>query len=156
MSLITDTELADQLDLPVALPAAVFKKDSWIVLATVKLQNPMRLTYRFLQLQLQSVTIDPAIGGAEPTIVDATKGLAYVAIFKNYGGERPGSSVAQGTNFDVVNATAAGLFERATSTSLVIDATSVATYSFVLVNNTGNADLKMSVCGQVRLDLNSA
>lgn len=154
MGYITEKQIADRLDLPVALPTTEVKRNNWLVVATFKIQSPMQLTFRYLQLQLVDFT---TVGTSGVTLVESGKGMCYVGIFKNYDGTSPsGNPNLQGTLNDVVIASAAGVVSRnPDNASLVLTGGAVPeSYSFVLVNNTTNTDIRANINGQIRLDLN--
>ena len=62
MSYITDKQLEDRIDLPISLPVTEVKRNSWLVLATYAIAAPMKLNFRFLQLQLMNAVV---VGGEE-------------------------------------------------------------------------------------------
>ncbi len=156
MPYVTTAQLVDRLDLPIALPSSELKPNNWLVLATFKVQAPMQLTFRYLQLQIS----DNVLVGLTDTaskLVEPGRGLAYIGIFKNYDGSAPNSnSSLQGTSNDVVFGETSGIFSRITDSPLVITPGTIAeSYSFVVVNNTANTNLTVSVNGQIRLDLSA-
>jgi hypothetical protein len=152
MPYLTDKQLNDVLDLPVSLPASQLKADTWLVLASVRLVSPQKLTYRHLQLQLLDFTANGDI-----VYSDSARGLVYVAIFKDYDvSQRPGGAnspvIPQGSNQDLIVASDVGIISR--DQSIPLDLTASGDYSFVIVNNTTNVELRAAVNGQIRLALN--
>lgn len=161
MSYITDKQLEDRIDLPIALPATEVKRNSWLVVATYAVQAPMKLSFRFLQLQLIAAEV---VGGEEgdtetefsSQLINPSKGLCYCAIYQGYALENPATLPNVGTLNDIIVADKVGIFSRPTATPLVIDGPAVSNhYSIVLANNTDNTDLKLVLNGHIRLDLNA-
>lgn len=154
---VTTHHLERQLDIPVELAATKLKKSDWLVVSTVRLQPGMTLSFRFAQLQISDIVVDTAVeNSSSPVITSArSRGLAYIAIFKDYVQGDPQTLTPQGSTPDTIVATGLGIFSRATETELVITPTAVASYSVIVVNNTTNSDLIASVSSQLRIDLGS-
>jgi hypothetical protein len=166
MALLTEALIAKRHSVPVALALTLLKKGDWIVLNTVKLSATMTFTFRFLQLQCTDLTVEGSTTGTvteggqcdcsepEPELINPSNGLAYVAIYRNYAiNTDPVSLTAVGTSVDLVSVTeAASIASRdLTKPELVINET--ANFTFLLVNNTSNADLRLSVNGEVTISL---
>lgn len=148
---LTSSFLENKGDLPIALPTTKLRRGDWLVLATLKLQPPMQLQFRDLQLSLIQAVVDPTLTSV---LVAPARGLAYVAIFKDYAQSDPATMIPQGSSTDVVSISATGVSQRDPSAApLVISPAAPSTYSVLLVNNTTGTDLQLSVNGQLRLDL---
>lgn len=152
MPYITEKQFDDQLDLPISLPLTEIEPADWIILTTNRITNPQQFTFRWLELQLVSIS------GVTTPLVTVGRGLVYVALFKNFPPlSSPGGQVPVG-NFatDLIQISAVGVAQRSPTTSLVVTeppATSDV-YNFVIANNTVNATLRVSVNGSVRMQLN--
>lgn len=169
MSFLTDLELDNQVDLPVSAPTILVEQQRWVIVASIKIAAPMQLVLRLLQLQLVevvnpytdgSVVISPNDQGlcvfppSDISLDNPDYGLGYLGLYRGFiPSVAPSSQSLQEPPLVVggVNATAAAIAARS------IDPTTYATegvYSFVLVNNTQNRKLKLTVNGQVRMLLN--
>jgi hypothetical protein len=147
MSYITHRQLSDKIDLPVALPITELKRANWLIIATMQLSPPMKLSYKWLNLQLVSTSYSDQ----NIAIIDPSRGLCYVGIYKNFNGGEVFLPV--GTNEDVIFTTAVGTVSKNPDTELELTVTEPTTFSFVAVNNTSNAELRLVVNGQARLDI---
>lgn len=157
MAYLTERKLSNTLDIPINLPTTEIKMGDWIVVATVKIDAPTRLTYRMLNLDFVSSTVDLGNITSDNRIVP-NFGMCYVGLFYNYTSGDPSGLPA----LDVVQANNFGIITR-TATPIV---TAVAgTYSWLAVNNiqfsdqnalltTGDsADFTLNCVGQARLEL---
>lgn len=162
MSYITQKELDDRMDLPIALPVTELKPNSWLIASVYQIQQPMQLTFRFLQLQLLSVEVTGGQAGDTETefssdLLDQAKGLVYAAILPDYSGQSPYGLASIGTLNDIIIADKVGIFSRATENPLIVKGTNIPKhYSVILVNNTSNTIAKALLNGQMRLDLNAS
>jgi hypothetical protein len=169
MSFLTDSELDNYVDLPVSAPTILVEQQKWIIVASMMVTAPMQLVLRLLQLQLVEV-VNPFTDGtvvvtpndqglcvfppSDILLDNPDNGLAYIGLFRGFiPPVTPGSQPVQEPPLVVggINATAAAIAVRDPAP------TSYATegvYSFVLVNNTQNRKLKLTVNGQVRMVLN--
>ena len=141
------------MDLPVALPATKLNLADWLVLATIKLDLGYKLAFKHLQLHV--IAIIPQVSGttASPTIINPAYGLAYVAIFKDFNVlTNPRSLVPVGSSLDVISASGVGVAGRDVSKD-ALQLTDIGDYSFVAINNTTDAHLRLAVAGAVRLTL---
>ncbi len=162
MAFITENQLSNTLDIPVALSSTDLRMGDWIVLATVKLVEPMRLTYRVANLTLSASVVDP------DDITNGNKlfgnlGLVYLTLRRNYISGNPGEAGA----LDVLVATELGTFSR--NASVPVTTTTAGDYSWIIVNNmqpstdtipiipvSTSIDFRVNVNGVVRLELDSA
>jgi hypothetical protein len=160
MPYLTEHKLASIMDLPVSLSSTEIRQGDWLLIATVKIVQPMALIVRYLNIQLLSSNIDVARVSNSNKIY-GNLGLAYVALRLNYTGGSPGLPGATET----LVATDLGITARDVSTPLIISVPG--TYSWVVANNMAadtsslipastSIDFKLSVTGQVRLDLSNA
>lgn len=169
MAFLTQEDLDNRLDLPVSQPTTLVEAEDWIVVATIRLMTPMQFTLSWLQLQLIEV-INPYTSGAvvvEPdsnglcvfpasdiTLTNADYGLAYLALYRGFvPSVNPTIQPAQEPPLVVgdVIGTAPAIAVRS------LEPTIYATegiYSFVLVNNTTNRNLRLTANGQVVVNLN--
>lgn len=162
MAYITENQLSNVMDIPIALSATDLRMGDWIVVATVKIVAPMRLTYKFANLQLLASTV------ISTDITNGNKiygnlGFCYLALRLNYSSGSPG--VAGG--LDALVASSLGVTSRSTSTSVVV--TDAGVYSWIIANNlqpstdttpiipvSTSIDFRVAVTGTVRLELDSA
>lgn len=157
MAYLTERKLSNTLDIPVNLPTTEIKMGDWIVIATVKIDAPTRLTYRMLNMNFVSSTVDLNDLTSDNRIVP-NFGLCYVGLYFNYTSGDPSGLPA----LDVVQTSNLGIIAR-TATPIV---TAVpGTYSWLAVNNiqfsdqnalltTGDsADFTLNCVGQARLEL---
>ncbi len=156
MAYLTEQNLANTLDIPVALPSVELNQGDWIVVATVRVTTPMRLTLRSMCLHVLGSTVDPAAVVPDNKVIPAL-GSVYVGLYQNYSASSPSTIVS----LDVLSANAIGVFTRPTS-ALVI--TTPGYYSVLAVNNTKSStqgtidpatliNFKLLVTGQIRLEL---
>ena len=162
MAYLTESQLSNTMDIPISLPSTDLQKGDWLIVASVAVVSPMLLTYKFLNLDLLSSTVDiTQIQAVNQTY--GNLGLAYVALWLNYTSGSPGAAGA----LDVVTADALGSFQRDTSNVLTL--TQPGVYSWIVANNcqassdptsiispSTSIDYTLSVTGQVRLALTSA
>jgi len=166
MPLLTEAHLSNQHSVPVALALTLLKKGDWIVLNTIKLASTMTFSFRFLQLQCADITVEGSSTGTvteggecdcnapDPILINPSNGLAYVAIYRNYSvNTDPVNLTAVGTSVDLISVTeAASIASRdLTKPELLLQET--ANFTFLLVNNTSNADLRLAVNGEVTISL---
>jgi len=175
MALLTENVLSNTLDIPVNLPATEVQMGDWLVVATVKLVAPMRLTYQFMTLQMLSSSVTTSDIVAANMIVPALD-YAFLGLYRDYSSGHPALSPA----LDIVrirqNATITGDCIPITDTlgqfitsrsSPVLTFTTPGVYSFIVANNmqassqsaiptTTSIDFKLCATGQIRLELNSA
>ena len=156
MAFITEKKLAGTLDVPVALPLTELLQGDWLVVATIKVIEPMRLSYRYMNFQLTEATVDlDDIGSSNK--ISANLDLAFLGLYLDYVSGHPGLSGA----LDTVKVNALGVAQRS---SPVIVATTPGVYSFIVANNmqsssassvpvTTSIDFKLCASGMVRLEL---
>jgi hypothetical protein len=161
MGYLTEAKLSNVADIPVGLPATEIKMGDWVIVASVKVVSPMKLTYRLLNLQVHTSTVDISLI-QNVNKVFGNLGIAYVVVRRDYTSGTPGAAGA----LDVLTATGLGVFSR--DAANVVELTTPGTYSWIIANNTQpssdssslipsstSIDFRMSVTGQVRLELDS-
>lgn len=157
MSYLTESKLANTLDVPVALPTTEIKMGDWVVIATQRLFAGQKLTYRMMNFNFVSTTFDLTKITAANLIIP-NFGMCYVGLYLNYVSGDPGVL----TGLDVVSATATGVVNRSGNPFITSTA---GTYSWIAVNNVtysannalltpnDSADFKLCATGQCRVEL---
>lgn len=169
MSFLTNLELDNQLDLPVSAPTIMVEQQRWLIVASIKVTAPMQMVLRLLQIQLVevvnpftdgSVVVTPNDQGlcvfppSDIVLDNPDYGLAYLGMYRGFiPPVAPSSQPLQEPPLFVggVNAVAPAISVRDLTPTTYATA---GVYSFVLVNNTQNRKLKVTVNGQVRMLLN--
>jgi hypothetical protein len=159
MGYLTTSKLANIIDLPIQLPATEIKMGDWLVVASIKIAEPMRLSYRFLNLQLHTSSV--AISDiSSVNKVSGNLGYAYVALRRDYSAGNPGAA----GGLEVLNISDIGLVER---TNVETIFTTPGRYSWIIANNmqpssssaiptSTDINFRLSVTGQVRLELDNS
>jgi len=172
MAFLTENTLSKTLDLPINLPSTELKMGDWLVVATIKLVYPMRLSYRFMTLQMLSSSVDTT------TIVTANKispslDLAFLGLYLNYSSGHPGTQAAldvikiresESASVDCVPVNEISGQFITVRTEPLVQYTTPGIYSFILANNmqastestiptTTSIDFRLLATGQVRLEL---
>jgi len=159
MAYLTENQLKNSVDMPIALPDTTIRQGDYLILSTVKLLAAQRLTLRAMALQLFASSVDI-------THIDVTNkvvpnlGLAYVVLRQDYQSGVPGAS--GGLDFLYVDSVGVALRSL---TPVVL--TTPATYSVIVANNMQSSatsaipgstsiDFKLIVTGQWRLELTVA
>jgi len=159
MAYLTESKLASVLDLPVSLSATELKMGDWLLLSTVRIVQPMLLTVRYLNIQLLSTNVD-VTKIANVNKIYGNLGLCYVALRRDYTSGTPGAPGA----VETLVANDLGITARDTASPLFV--TVPGTYSWLVANNmkadatsaistSTSIDFKLSITGQVRLDLSN-
>ena len=161
MGYLTESRLSELMDAPVSLPATELKQGDWVVVASVKVQQPMRISCRLLDFQLISASVDVTKISPNNKIF-GNLGLAYLVLRKDYASGSPGAA----GGLDTIVATGIGIFPRDTSTPVV--AVEPGTYSWIVANNmqattsstdpiqpTTSIDFVVSCLGSVRVELSA-
>lgn len=162
MGYLTENRLDDLLDIPIALPSTELKMGDWVVVSTIKVVEPMRLSCRFLNLHVLSSTVDPADITANNKIY-GNLGAVYLVLRKNYTAGTPGDSAG----LDSIVATDIGIYARDVTTPVVV--VDPGNYSWIVANNTQisknsndpipsttSIDFNVSCIGSVRVELDKA
>ena len=159
MSFLTEAKLSNVVDLPLALPATEIKQGDWLLVATIRVVSPMKLTYRYANLKLIAASVDTGDIQASNK-VSGSLGLAYLTVRRNYAGESPDAAGA----LDTIIINDIGLSERDYTSS--VEFTTAGDYSWIVANNMQAADgvtipasteinFTVSVSGSVRLSYDS-
>ena len=172
MALLTEQKVARTLDIPVSLPATELKMGDWLVVASIKVKEPMRLTYWYLTFQMLASSVDTR------DIIEANKispalDLAFIGLYRDYTSGHPSATPALdvvriresgASTLDCIPITdTLGQFITVRS-SPVLTFTTPGIYSFIVANNmqassasaiptTTSIDFQLSVTGQIRLEL---
>lgn len=160
MAYLTETKLESTIDIGVSLPATELIMGDWLIFASVKLLQPHRLRYRMLNVQLHSASVDIADISA-PNLIYGNLGLAYVVLRRDYTSDDPGLGGA----LDTLIVSEAGIASRDMTNELII--ITPGNYSWVIANNcqanststipaSTSINLRLSVTGQIRMELNTA
>lgn len=162
MAYLTENMLSNVLSVPIALPSTDLRMGDWVVIASVRLITPMKLTYTVANLQLSASSVDPADITAGNKIY-GNLGIAYLTMRKDYISGSPGAA----GGYDALIINELGIVSRDTSTSVVV--TEPGLYSWIIANNmqpstdtvpvipvTTSIDFRVAVTGTVRLELDSA
>jgi len=159
MPYLTQAQLDQRHALPLGLPLTELQPKDWLVIGTLRLLAGMKLTFRFLQLQVVEWTFPDGIDTAAdcssriPELVNPNFGYAYVAIFQNYAvNTDPATLTYFGTAADVVTLSTQGIASRDTVAN-ALESEEVADYTWLVVNNTTDANIKVAVHGQVNVDI---
>jgi hypothetical protein len=156
---LTTSKLTNIIDLPIQLPATEIKQGDWLIVASIKIAAPMRLRYRFLNLQLHSSSVDIAAISAVNK-VSGNLGYAYVALRRDYSAGNPGAA----GGLEVLNISEIGLVER---TNIETIFSTPGRYSWIIANNmqpsssssvptSTEINFRLSITGQVRLELDNS
>jgi hypothetical protein len=159
MGYLTTSKLTNIIDLPIQLPATEIKMGDWLVVATVKISAPMRLLYRFLNLQLHSSTVDVA-DIASANKISGNLGFAYIALRRDYSSGNPGAA----GGLEVLDISEIGLVARDNTET---EFSTPGVYSWIIANNmkassssaiatSTEINFRLSVTGQVRLELDNS
>jgi hypothetical protein len=159
MGYLTTSKLTNIIDLPIQLPATEIKMGDWLVIGSIKIAEPMRLLYRFLNLQLHTSSVDIADISAVNK-VSGNLGYAYVALRRDYSAGNPGAAGA----IEVLNISQIGLVERNNVETVFA---TPGRYSWIIANNmqpssssviptSTDINFRLSVTGQVRLELDNS
>jgi hypothetical protein len=161
MPYLTENRLNTTLDIPIALASTDLRMGDWLIIATVKIVEPMRLTYRIANLDLLACSVDTSL------ITNGNKnfgnlGFAYLTMRKDYASGTPGAA----GGLDVLVATNLGYFTRETVAAVIVTAPGV--YSWIICNNmqpstdavpmispSTSIDFRLIVTGSVRQELAS-
>lgn len=160
MGYLTESKLASVLDMPVTLPATDLQMGDWLILSTIKVIEPQQLTYRWLDLQILSATVDVDDITAN-NLIFGNLGLVYVALRRNYASGSPGETGA----LDVLTISDVELISRDFTDILTF--VTPGNYSWIIANNcqpsssstistSTSIDFRVSVTGQARLDLDNS
>ena len=160
MSFLTDNRLANVYDMPVALPATELRQGDWLVIATLKVVESMRVTWKHVNLSLLSCSVDTSLITSGNRVA-GNLGLVYLTLRKDYAGDNPNAAEA----LDVFGVSTLGTFVRPTTPEVVI--VEPGDYAWVVANNmqpsssssvpsSSSIDFFVSVSGIARLEFGGA
>jgi len=162
MAYLTESQLRNVMDIPIALPSTDLHMGDWVMLAAVKISVPMRLTYRVCNLQLSACTVDTALITAGNKIY-GNLGLAYLTLRKDYTSGSPGAA----GGLDVLISNALGITSR--NPDNIVELTTAGVYSWIIASNmqpstdtvplipvSTSINFRLAVNGTARLELNRA
>jgi len=156
MSYLTSSKLSTTIDLPIALPATTLKQGDWLVVSTVKLVAPQRLTLQALTFQLLESSASVADIATANKVV-ANLGLAYVVLRMDYLSGSPGGAGSLDfmsmENLGVSVRTAAPVVTSVPGNYSLIVANNMQAITGVTVPTSTSIDFKVLVTGQFRLEL---
>ncbi len=125
---LTTRKLAGVIDLPIALPATEIKQGDWLAIASVKIVEPMKITYRFLSASILASTVEISNISNSNKIVSSL-GLVYVTLRRDYAGGSPAEAGA----LDTLVLNNIGTVNRNSTTVLTLTVPGV--YSWIAANN---------------------
>lgn len=162
MAYLTENQLSNVMDMPIAVSSTDLRMGDWVVLGTIKITTPMRLIYKVSNLYISASTVDVA------SITNGNKifgnlGLAYLTMRQDYISGSPGAA----GGLDVLVATGLGPFSRDVTNIITVATPGV--YSWIVANNmqpstdtvpivpvSTSIDFRVIVTGTVRLEMDSA
>jgi hypothetical protein len=162
MAYLTENQLNNVVDIPIALSSTDLRMGDWIVAATVKIEAPMRLSYRMANIAISGSTVNTA-NITSGNLIYGNLGLAYLALRRDYITGSPGAA----GGLDVLVAYDLGVYTRDPSSAVLL--TTPGVYSWIISSNmqpstdtspviplTTSIDFRISVSGSARLELDSA
>ena len=162
MAYLTENQLTNTMDMPIAVPSTDLRMGDWVVVSSIKVVAPMKLSYKLANIQLSASTVDPALITASNKIY-GNLGLVYLTLRKDYLSGSPG--VAGG--LDALVANALGITQR--NTTVTVQITTAGVYSWIIANNmqpstdtvplipvSSSIDFRVAVTGSVRLELDAS
>jgi hypothetical protein len=172
MAFLTENTLAKSLDLPINLPSTELKMGDWLTVATIKLVFPMKLSYRFMTLQMLSsnVTTSDIVAANK---ISPSLDLAFIGLYLNYSSGHPGLQPAldvtkiretESANVDCIPVNELSGQFITVRTAPLVEFTTPGVYSFIIANNmqassdstiptTTSIDFHLCATGQIRLEL---
>lgn len=128
MAYLTENQLTNTQDMPIALPSTDLRMGDWVVIASIKIVTPMTLTYKVANLQLSASTVDPDLITAGNKIY-GNLGLCYLTLRKDYISGSPGEAGA----YDALVSNGLGITSR--DPSVTVQLTAAGVYSWIVANN---------------------
>ena len=165
---LTQGRLDSLLDLPISLALTELLPNEWLIVSTIQIAAPQAFTLQFLQVNLSSAInqdtgTDSLSGGPSsngqypfpgiPAYASPGLGLAYIGLYAAFDPlNQPSSQAAQEkpTSLFAVNSTLPVTQSRVATPATY---STPGPYSVVVCNNTTNCTLRLTVLGQLRLDL---
>ena len=162
MAYLTENQLSNDVDAPVALPSTDLRMGDWVVISAIKIISPMRLTYKLANLQISAANVDPDDITAGNKIY-GNLGLVYLALRRDYVSGSPGAA----GGLDVLVANELGTTSR--DVTSIVTLTTAGVYTWIIANNmqpstdttpvipvSTSIDFRVAVTGAVRIELDSA
>jgi hypothetical protein len=169
MAYVTDQQLSSLIHLPVCMPLTEIGPENWLVISSTLIQQGQSFTLRWLQMNLLSLAV-PSTGAdtltTAPTadgicvfpsgnasLITPGYGLAYIGLYLNFNAlVSPAIQAAQEAPLILGDAATLPPANAVRSTTLATYA-APGPYSFVLVNNTTDSSLRITVGGQIIFSL---
>jgi hypothetical protein len=168
MSYITSEQLQQVLDLPVSLPLTTLDPGEWLVVSSITIAPPEKITLRWLQSEIL-VMSDPSSGASTITSSPTSDGtcvflgigaslnvpnlgLAFVGMYRTFDPlKQPSMQAPQEAPLVVggQDSLPPVVAVRALTPTTYSEA---GTYSFVVTNNTTDRKVSIGVTGQIRLN----
>lgn len=164
MPLLTEDRLSDIIDLPIALPNTTISPGNWVLIGSVNLVAPAKLEFRYLQLQVMEIIAPaPATGTCAAQLATINTSflagsLAAVFLVQNFVPDtapnlQPYLEILTApTDFNAAPAATAPILVARDSAN-VNTLTAAGIYSLVVLNNTTDRDISLSVNGAITIDL---
>lgn len=162
MAYLTENQLTNTLDMPIALPATDLRMGDWVVVSSIRVTEPMKLSYKLANIQVSASTVDTDLITAGNKIY-GNLGFCYLTLRKDYVSGSPG--VAGG--LDALVASSLGITQR--STTVTVEITTAGVYSWIIANNmqpstdtvplipvSQSIDFRVAVTGSVRLEMDAS
>lgn len=172
MAFLTESKVSKTLDIPVNLPATELKQGDWLVVASIKIKEPMKLSFWYLTFQMLSSSVDTR-DIDETNKISPALDLAFLGLYRDYTSGHPSDTPALdvvriretiSVSGDCIPVTdTLGQFITVRS-SPVLEFTTPGVYSFIVANNmqpssasviptTTSIDFQLCATGQIRLEL---
>lgn len=172
MAFLTENKVSKTLDIPVNLPATELKQGDWLVVASIKIKEPMKLSFWYLTFQMLSSSVDTR-DIDETNKISPALDLAFLGLYRDYTSGHPSDTPALdvvriretiSVSGDCIPVTdTLGQFITVRS-SPVLEFTTPGVYSFIVANNmqpssasviptTTSIDFQLCATGQIRLEL---
>lgn len=175
MALLTESKVAKTLDIPINLPSTELRMGDWLVISTIKLKEPMKLTYWYTSLAMLSSSVDTR------DIIEANKispslDLAFIGLYRDYASGHPSATPALdiiriresiSVSGDCIPITDTLGQYMTVRTGPVLEFTTPGVYSFIIANNmqasslsaidtSTSIDFQLCATGQIRLELDKS
>jgi hypothetical protein len=162
MAYLTENKLGTTLDIPISLASTDVRMGDWLVVASVKIVTPMRLTYSVANIQLQQCTVDTTLITSGNKIF-GNLGFVYLTMRKDYTSGNPGSA----GGLDALVGTSLSFFSRDVTSPVIV--TDPGIYSWIMASNmqpstdasplispSTSIDFRVLATGTVRLELDAS
>lgn len=164
MSYIQEDRLQTLIDLPVQLPQTSIPPGGWTAIATIQVPTNGTLTLSWLQIYIAALdTVNTTTASTVQNVInpDYLPGsLVSVFLIQNWSpSTEPWTQTIMDQVISPADYTTAAVavpptvVARSLATPLTI--TAAGTYTFVVLNNSTNVDVELSVSGTVTLDIDA-